>query len=281
MPTFQNQATLYSNNSVIRSNIVTGQINEVLTITKTAVDNDYVQGENVTYVITLVNSSSSPLTGLTLTDDLGEYTFGTAPDEITLYPLSYTDGSVLYYTNGTLQPSPAVTGTQPMVITGITVPAGGNATIVYETTADVFAPPTVDGSITNTVTVSSETISATADETITSRQTPELTITKSLEPTTVNELDSITYTFLIQNHGNTAAETADGVYIVDEFDPAVTLTEVTYESAPFTEYTYTDGVFTTNVGAITVPAATYEQDGTTGAWIIIPGVATLTVTGTI
>jgi len=71
------------------------------------------------------------------------------------------------------------------------------------------------------------------------------------------------------------------VYIVDTFDPALIITSVQIDGDTFTGYTYEDDVFTTNVGVITVPAATAEQDPVTGAWIIVPGVTTLTVTGTI
>ncbi len=281
MPTFQNQATLYTNNSITRSNVVTGQVNEVLAVTKTAVMDDYIQGDDITYVVTLVNSASSATTGITLTDDLGAYTFGTEQDETTLYPLEYTEGSVLYYVNGTLQPSPAVTSTQPLVIEGIGIPAGGNAMIIYEATATIFADPTVGGEITNTVSTTNGCADATASETVTTATAPNLTISKAVCPGEVNECEEITYTFVIQNHGNTEATTEDGVYVVDEFDPVINITSVTIDGDNFTAYTYEDGTFTTNVGAITVPAATYEQDPTTGAWITVPGVTTLTVTGTI
>lgn len=280
MPTFQNQATLYTNNSVTRSNVVTGQINEVLAVTKTAVMGDYIQGDDITYVITIINSSQSAQTDVTITDDLGAYTFGTEPDEITLYPLEYTEGSVLYYVNGILQPTPSVEETQPLQITGINIPAGGNVTIIYEATATVFADPTVEGEITNTVNVTG-CADAEASETITTSTEPDLTISKAVCPGEVNECDEITYTFVIQNHGNTEATEEDGIYIVDEFDPALNITSVTLDGDIFTEYTYEDNVFTTNIGAITVPAATFEQDATTGAWIVIPGVTTVTVTGTI
>ncbi len=281
MPTFQNQATLYSNNSITRSNVVTGQINEVLTVTKTAVKDDYIQGDDITFVITIINSSSSAQTGFTVTDDLGAYTFGTEPDTTTLYPLEYTDGSILYYVNGILQATPTVTGTQPLVITGINIPAGGNAMIVYEAAATVFADPTTEGEITNTVSVTNGCADAEATETISTSSEPELTISKAVCPGEVNECDEITYTFVIQNHGNTQATSEDGVYIVDEFDPALNITSVTLNGDIFTEYTYEDDVFTTNIGSITVPAATFEQDATTGAWIVIPGVTTVTVTGSI
>ena len=52
---------------------------------------------------------------------------------------------------------------------------------------------------------------------------------------------------------------------------------------PGTDYTYneTSGEFVTTAGRITVPAAVFTQDATTGIWAINPGVGTLVVTGTI
>ena len=41
------------------------------------------------------------------------------------------------------------------------------------------------------------------------------------------------------------------------------------------------GLFATVEGQILVPAATYTQDPTTGAYSVSPGIATLVVTGTI
>ena len=43
----------------------------------------------------------------------------------------------------------------------------------------------------------------------------------------------------------------------------------------------TTGTFATQEGQITVPAATFTQDATTGEWTVTPGAGTLTVTGTI
>ena len=61
---------------------------------------------------------------------------------------------------------------------------------------------------------------------------------------------------------------------------------VTLNGAPLTlgtDYTYdTDtGTLVTTPGRITVPAATYTQNPTTGAWSVTPGSTVLTVTGTV
>ena len=180
-------------NSVTNSNIAVGEILEVLSISKTAVKNTYHPGGTVTYIISIVNSGTTPITGLTLTDDLGAYAFSTT----SLTPLTYLDNTVKYYTNGTLQAVPAVTAGPPLVFSGLTVPANGNLTLVYETAVNQYAPLTNESFITNTVTASGDGItSITAKETVNAEALPLLGITKSISPVPVTENGSLTYTFL-------------------------------------------------------------------------------------
>lgn len=283
MPTFFNQATLSYSGGVINSNITSGEILEVLSATKTAVVDEYSQGTDVTYVINIVNSGNIAFNGLTVTDDLGAYQF----DQTTLQPLDYVDGSVNYFVNGILQPAPVVTAGTDLVISGISVPADGVATIIYTARTNNFAPPIDGGTIVNTATINGGGITEiTAQETVTAASEPRLTITKSVSPTTVTENGQITYSFVIQNIGNTAATVADNVIVTDTFDPILNDITVTYNGTVWTtpeNYTYDEanGQFATVSGAITVPAATYTQDPVTGNWVVDPGVVTITVTGTI
>ena len=123
-------------------------------------------------------------------------------------------------------------------------------------------------------------------ETIGATSAPNLNITKSVSPVPVTENGTLTYTFVIQNFGNAAANAATGAVITDTFDPVLSNLTVTFNGTAWTdptEYTYdeTTGVFATAAGGITVPAATYTQDPVSGAWVANPGVSTLVVTGTI
>ena len=284
MAIFSNQATLTYNGTTTNSNIAYGEILDVLAATKTAVEGTYTPGELVTYVVTLRNTGSVPLTGITFTDDLGGYAFGAG----TVYPLTYEDGSAALFVDGAPQGAPAVTAGPPLVISGITVPAGGDVVVVYQARANAFADPQAGGTIVNTVTVTGDGLSApvTASETVTAVAAPALTISKSITPTQVVDNDRVTYTFVIQNTGNEAVVATDNAAISDTFDPILTGLNVTFNGAAWTEgvqYNYDEstGLFTTDPGQIVVPAATYTQDPVTGAYSLTPGIATLVVTGTI
>ena len=284
MAIFSNQATLTYNGGSTNSNIAYGEILDVLTATKTAIEGTYAPGELVTYVVTLRNTGGTALTGVTVTDDLGGYVF----EGNTVYPLTYEDGSATVFVNGVPQAAPAVTAGPPLAVSGLNIPAGGDLVLVYQARANQFADPAAGGTIINTVTVTGDGITTpiTATETVTAASAPELTISKAISPTQVVDNDRVTYTFVIQNTGNEAVVATDNAVITDTFDPILTDLVVTYDGATWTEgvqYTYdaAAGLFATLPGAVTVPAATYTQDPVTGAYTLTPGIATLTVTGTI
>lgn len=284
MAVFYNQATLSYNGGVANSNIVSGEIIGTLTAEKTAIGGSYTAGDEVTYVISLVNSGAASFADLTVTDDLGAYGLGT----ITAVPLDYVEGSIRYFVNGALQPAPTVTAGPPLAVTGVNVPAGGNVIIIYDARVNGFASPELEGSITNTVTVTGGGLgtSVTASETISAEPAARLSITKSLSPTRVQENGEITYTFIIQNSGSVPVTEADAAVISDLFNPVLDITSVTFNGVSWTEptnYSYdeTTGQFTTVAGQVTVPAATFAQNEETGLWTTTPGVSTLVVTGTV
>lgn len=283
MASFTNQAQLTYRDTVTNSNIAVGEVLEVLSVSKTAVSNIYGSNDTVTYIVSIVNTGATAITGLTLNDNLGAYSSTVG----TLVPLTYTDGTIRYYVNGVLQPAPAVTAVGDLTINGISVPANGNATLVYEVSTNEFAPLSLDSTITNTATVSGNGFTPfTDDETITVASAPSLTITKSISPVPVNDNGVVTYTFVIQNTGNTPVLATDNSFITDLFDPTLSNVSATFNGTLWTEgtdYNYTEatGLFESVAGSITVPAATFTQDPITGAWNVTPGTSTVVVTGTI
>lgn len=288
MAVFTNQATLSYNNITTTSNVTVGEIVQAITATKTATPDTYGPGDTVvTFVVTLVNSGTEDVGGLTLTDDLGSYD-PPIEKQTPNVPLTYMEGTLLYYVNGVLQPTPTVTATSPLTITGIEVPAGGSAVLVYQTVTNEYAEKTTGSSITSTTTITGSEIftAISVDETVYVNEDAMLTINKSLSPTSVVENGTITYTFVINNFGNTEITATDNASVTDTFTPALNGLSVSFNDTVWTvgnQFTYdaATGAFATVAGQITVPAATVVQDETTGITTVTPGTATLVVTGTV
>lgn len=283
MASFTNQATLIYNGQSTVSNVTTGEITSGLTLTKTAISQDYGRDDHVSYIVTIANNGGA-ITGATLTDDLGAYPVGAT----TVTPLSYVVGSLLFYQNGVLTAGPTAAGGPPLVISGINIPAGGNVQIIYEAATNEYTPLAAGSEILNTVALTGVGIGEPVEDTatVTARNEVSLTIAKAICPAVVNDDGTLTYTFIIQNTGNTEVVATDGVIVQDTFNPILNPITVTYNGTTWTEgveYTYdeTTGDFATVAGNITVPAATYTQDPTTGVYSVDPGVAVITVTGTV
>ena len=283
MATFQNQATLIFGSSRINSNTTEGEIVDAVTVTKSAVSAGYGEGDAVAYAIGIVNGGTAALTSLTLTDDLGAYT---AADGTLAVPLEYVEDSLRYYLNGELLPTPTVVAGDTLTVSGISVPAGEGAVLVYEARTNGKAPLAIGSAITNTATLTGTPVAdLTATATVPVREEPRLSITKTASPDTLTGGGEITYGFIIQNTGNAPVVATDNLTVTDLFSPILSGITVTLDGATLTEgigYTYDEasGSFTTLPGAITVPAASYSTlpDGTV---TVTPGVTVLRVAGTI
>lgn len=284
MAVFSNQATLTYNGNSTSSNIAYGEILDVIAVSKTVIGSGYGTGERLTYVVTLRNTGSAALNGLRISDDLGGYSFGTG----TRYPLTYVAGSAALFVNGVEQAAPTVAAGPPMEVGGISIPAGGDAVLVYQADVTDYANPGAEGTIVNTVTITGTGITTpvSASETVSAIAAANLSISKSISPAQVVENDRVTYTLVIQNSGSVAVTATDAASISDTFDPILSALNVTLDGAAWTQgtqftYNAATGLFATTPGQITVPAATYTQDATTGAYTVTPGTAILIITGTI
>lgn len=283
MARFTNYATLTYSGGATDSNTVTGELLDILTFTKQAVSGSYRPGGRVTYALALVNDGAAPLTGLTITDDLGVTATGTANQA----PLNYLAGTVRYYVNGAVQPAPDVTAGPPLRISGITVPAGGSAMLLYEAAVTDYAPLGTEAVITNTATVTGGALTAPVTATATVEMEPQvlLRISKALCPAVITETGRLTYTFVIENTGSLPADAEDAITLTDLFNPRLSAITVTLNGTVLAEgtgYTYqpATGAFATVPGQITVPAAAYAQRAD-GTWAVTPGTTTLTVSGTV
>lgn len=285
MAQFTNQATLSYNGMTVSSNIVTGEITQVLELQKKAVIDSYRTDDTLTYVLTLRNTGTADYTDLTVTDDLGAYAFGGG----TLTPLTYTGDPVLYYVGGVLQAAPTVTAGPPLVIRGLRVPAGQSAVLIYRARVNAYANPGAEAQILNTASLTGGGLAeaVTAEETVTAVAEPQLTILKSVSPTSVAENGELLYTFILQNTGTAPADAGAALTVTDTFNPilrtplTVTLNGDVWPQEGNYTYSAATGEFATVAGRITVPAAAYTQNPATGIWSVTPGTTTLTVSGSL
>ena len=286
MATFFNQASISFNGYVTNSNVTAGEVIDTLAVTKTAISENYGASDGVVYAVSIVNGGTSPITDITLTDDLGAYAVG----DSTVVPLDYIDGSARLYINGALAPAPTVVAGPPLVFSGINIPAGANALLLYEARTNAYAPLGEGSSINNTVSATSTLpcvegpIEASA--TVPVEEFTALSIAKSICPDTVASCEEVNYSFVLQNAGNRAVVATDGVVVSDTFVPALSNITVTFNGTELTEgtgYTYDEatGEFATLPGVITIPAAVFSQNTETGVITTTPGSSLLTVSGTV
>ncbi len=289
--TITNRATVsYTANGTAGSavsNLASTTLQGPLAVTKASMESVYRAGSRLTYIVTLENTSSAQLTNVTLTDNLGTFSYtpestGTA---VSVTPLTYT-GPAKYYINGVFSANLTPTSTDStLTFTIPTLPANATGLIVYDVTANSNAPLATESEITNTVSATAGTVldPVTAQNTVAADSYADVRIIKSMSPDPVIEGSNITYTFTIYNYGNTDAAS---LVLTDTFSPApaapltVTLNGDTVSS---TEYTYQNGVFTypaASGNTVTVPAATFATSAT-GAVSVTPGTAVITVTGII
>ena len=120
-------------------------------------------------------------------------------------------------------------------MTGLSVPAGQNATIVYETKVNQYAPLDVDSTITNTATISGTGITnVTVQEVISSVDSPRLGINKSISPVPVTKMVHLR-TFVITNTG--IHPLSDLAAITDTFNPILSNLSVSFNGTPWVETT--------------------------------------------
>lgn len=287
MPTIENFATVsFTSGGVTTtkvSNLAETQLESSVSFFKGSVGSTYGDEDTITYIMTITNTSSAPLTNVTVTDNLGTFTEGA----MELTPLTYEAPAVLLINGQDASPQlTAATGTGNVVFSFPTLGAGATANIIYRATVNEYAPLAESSTITNTaeLTSDSECANSTATAVVTASLAADVSVFKQMTPNPVICGDTVTYTIRVYNYGNIPAE---NVQLVDAFDPAPSNIAVYRDgiAVPATSYTYQDNVLTvpsnTAADPITVPAATYTRDETTGIVSVTPGTVEFVITGTI
>ena len=287
MATIENFATVsYTSGGISEtkvSNLAEIGLESAISFTKSTLGETYGEDDVITYILSMTNTSASTITNVSITDDLGTFVFGT----LELSPLTYTAPALLLIDGQDVSAQLTVdTSTAgSLVFSFPALPAGATANIVYRAAVNEYAPLDVNASVTNTATLTSDSDCAdgTATATITAVSAANVSVFKQMSPNPVICGDTVTYTIRIYNYGNIAAE---NVVLRDTFNPAPENITVSRDGVLLigTDYTYVNGTLTvpsTAQSPVTVPAATFIRDVTTGIVNVTPGMIEYTITGTI
>ena len=263
-----------------------------LSLQKMVVNPNYCLSESMTYVITVKNSGDTAYNNLVVTDNLGSYTYNSR----TVTPLDFIPNTSYISLNESDFTSISTSQTTDNSIS-FTIPnlaAGASARILFTARANEKARLQSGSTIVNTSSLSQggESVNAdaaieniTASATATVADCPRLEIAKCMSPEALVAGGPVTYTFTVSNYGNTEAS---NIQISDQFPAGAApsgIDSITLNGASYTDYTYTDGVlFIPGSGSsqtMSLPAASYVQDTTTGAVTANPSVMTIVVSGTV
>jgi len=212
-----------------------------LTLAKTVDDTAPNEGDTIIYTVAITNNGPDSATGVEITDTL--------PAGVTLVSVSVTQGSVAgsVWSVGSLANAAVAT----LTITA-TVDTGTAGTVVVNTAA---------------VTGVSETDTDTANDTdAASIDVPavNLIVAKSVNDTTPNPGESITYTIQVTNGG---PDTATGVALLDALPTGVTLVSASTSQGSYSAPTWTVSSITSGSTATLTIVATVDS-GTEGSTIL-------------
>lgn len=283
-----NRATVNYNSgsatAVAYSNTTSTVLNGRLSIIKTSLSSAYRIGEELTYIVTVTNNGNDVARNVNVIDDLG--TFNENQNDIT--PLDYVGMAQLFINGKFSSLLDATVGNDSVIFEIESIPARGNAQIIYRTRVNEFACFSIGATVTNTACAEFD-CSCPCEETacdsftVTVDEYADLRVTKTACPNPVACGERLGYTIDIYNYGNTDA---DEIIITDVFDPALEDISVALngETLLSDKYRYVGGVLTISRATgsdITVPAATCSRDAETSRINIIPGKATVAVSGII
>lgn len=257
------------------SNIVETTVLDLygITATKTALQETFRPGENITYVTVIENNGSANLYNVTLSDDLGNNN------------LEIIATSVYMFKNEELT---VIVPSDPFTveIPGILTP-GEQVLIIYTARVISTINPDID-EITNTQRITARgggvtgpliTVIPEPTASITRADFAELNIVKTANRDTIMSGDALTYTFTMTNTGNIVA---NEVILTDYLPEGFVISTITSETnGTIVTYNPTDYTFDPTTRLLILPNAT-------GTPISVPattnegaGVTIVTIVGTV
>lgn len=282
--TFEYGSTNGSKIGYASSNVASTSFYEAISVSKTSLGDSYYLGENLTYIITIKNNSSSEVTGLKIKDNLGEYNSDEYNSGLKFIPLEYIGPSYIYL-NGifTKEISPTIKDGK-LIFKIENLSSGAILNIMYKVSVNDKAPLEIGSKIKNTLQVFSDSIVNPIESSsfIKVSEKASVKIIKHMCPGTIVRGENISYFITLYNYGN---KEAVNVVLNDVFSPIPKITDVTIDDnlVPFSDYSYNDGVFVLpaygSEFSLKIPPASFSQNNITGVVSINPGTKNIILSG--
>lgn len=287
----QNQACLTyrhgNQKDVSFSNLASVILQSPITVSKTSLNNSYYIGDEIVYVLTIKNNMNSNINQMKIRDDLGSYCLNNNPVPIT--PLDFV-GIALLFIDGVFSTeiTPAIHNSH-ITFRDVTIPPKSSAMLIFKTKVNTKAQFLLGSYIKSTTTFhlyehidNSETICTSLVTKVSEKA--DVQIVKSMHPSPILNGDEITYNFIIYNYGNLEAT---DVIIKDEFNPIPIISKVILNSCELmpSDYNFKSGTFTIPASQtqlpISIPASEFLQNQKNGITTINPGMASISIIGTL
>ena len=158
MATIENFATVSFTSGGVEvtktSNLAEIELESSLKLSKSTLGDTYSGNTPITYILSVTNNSTSTISNISVTDDLGTFVFNT----LELTPLTFNDPALLLV-NGQDSSAQLTVNTdfpERIIFTLPPLAAGATANIIYSVVPNNFAPLDVQSTITNTATLTSD-----------------------------------------------------------------------------------------------------------------------------
>lgn len=269
--------TYGANSETVISNVTDLIVSDSIVLTKESLETNYFLDSNITYIISIENNSELPLFNVRLKEDLGTYPTDDSPIYVT--PLKYMD-TFKCYLNGKIKNIENPKSYSDKIVFEIDcIPKASTLIIVYLCKANAKAPLSKNDSITNTsyLLIPSMQKSVVASSAITPLEKADIKIIKQIKKISESGVD---FNLSIYNYGNTPAT---NVIIKDTFEQSFSKLKifVNSQSVKNSDYSYLSNKLTFPTASsdysISVPAATFSRDKTSGKFSINPGVMNILI----
>lgn len=218
-------------------------------ITKMALADGFVPGENLSFMLRITNTGSDALSNIVVTDNLG---VGSDPSREEIVPMEYVVGSAAQSDNHEPWTSVTPSATSPLTFEISSMNAGDVVEITYTTQVlGSFSYSTISSTATATADGVGGSVTDSAENTLSEASYAHIVATKSGSADNIQTGEPFTYTIDLTNTGN---EDATGIVVTDNIPEDFVLTSINMiQNGSSTTLDATD--YTLEGGLLTIPSS--------------------------